>query len=95
MSEGNQSQDNFYLLKNNNSNNNLPLSNILSSKNEKIELNNSQMNKSASLLNNSNNPLNFNIFANVNMALMENYDKEEQKFDLLKKISKDPINNNC
>lgn len=94
MSEGNQSQDNFYLLKNNNSNNNLPLSNILSSKNEKIELNNSQMNKSASLLNNSNNPLNFNIFANVNMALMENYDKEEQKFDLLKKISKDPINNN-
>ena len=68
MSEGNQSQDNFYLLKNNNSNNNLPLSNILSSKNEKIELNNSQMNKSASLLNNSNNPLNFNIFANVNMA---------------------------
>ena len=52
------------------------------------------MNKSASLLNNSNNPLNFNIFANVNMALMENYDKEEQKFDLLKKISKDPINNN-
>ena len=36
MSEGNQSQDNFYLLKNNNSNNNLPLSNILSSKNEKI-----------------------------------------------------------
>ena len=90
MSEGSQNQINFCLL---NSGNSLPNSKIKESNSVKIDLNDSQMNKSAAQIIKPSNSINFNIFANMNRAQMEN-DGKNQNYDLRKEISKDSINNN-
>jgi hypothetical protein len=90
MSEGSQNQINFCLL---NSGSSLPNSKIKESNSVKIDLNDSQMNKSAAQIIKPKNSLNFNIFANMNKAQMEN-DSKNQNYDLRKEISKDSINNN-
>ena len=90
MSEGSQNQINFCLL---NSDNSLPNSKIKLSNSVKIDLNDSKMNKNTAQIIKPKNSLNFNIFANMNKAQMEN-DSKNQNYDLRKEISKDSINNN-